>query len=128
MATYLECAARYFEAITVRLAALESFSPTSEQINALPERLRLFIANVETVADPACLARDAAVQRDTAEALALRVRELEAKGKERLMLLAAEMYIIADDPDRDGFETRDEMRRQLTRLAPEFCDQTARTK
>jgi hypothetical protein len=77
MATYLECAARYFEAITVRLAALESFSPTSDQINALPERLRLFIANIETVADPACLVRDTTVQRDTAEALALRVRELE---------------------------------------------------
>lgn len=62
-----------------RVAELEAFEPTTEQINALPEPLRRFIAALETIADPACSIRDAIVWRETAEALAVRVRELEAK-------------------------------------------------
>lgn len=62
-----------------RLAELEAFQPTTEQINALPAPLRRFITALETIADPACSIRDAIVWRETAEALAVRVRELEAE-------------------------------------------------
>lgn len=48
------------------------------EINALPERVRRFVHDLETRADPAGDVREAHVARETANALAVRVAELEA--------------------------------------------------
>ena len=57
----------------------ESFQPTSEQINALPERLRKYIHAIETNCDQTGIVREAIIQRENAEALALQVKELQEK-------------------------------------------------
>jgi hypothetical protein len=66
--------------LQLRMPALDipdDWQPTPEAVNALPEPLRRYVANLETVADPASLVREATVQRETALALAERVRQLE---------------------------------------------------
>ena len=47
----------------------QSWTPTAENINALPESLRLYIADLETNADPAGTVRDLTIARDTIRAL-----------------------------------------------------------
>lgn len=49
------------------------------EINALPERVRKFVHDLETRADPAGDVREAHVQRENATALLKRVEELEAE-------------------------------------------------
>jgi hypothetical protein len=55
----------------------DDWQPTAEAVNALPAPLRRYVINLETIADPAGLVREATIQRETALALAERVRELE---------------------------------------------------
>ena len=67
------------EQLEADLKALKEFSPTAMQVNALPERLRRYIHDIETsAADQTGNIREAICQRENAMALAIRVRELEA--------------------------------------------------
>jgi hypothetical protein len=63
--------------VSQELEPLKKFQPTSEQINALPEKLRKYIHDIETNCDQTGVIREAIVQRENAEALALRVQELQ---------------------------------------------------
>lgn len=51
---------------------------TSDEINALPERVRLYIHDLETRCDPAGEVRDLWAQREAAAALAQQNTELRA--------------------------------------------------
>jgi hypothetical protein len=55
----------------------KDWTPTPENINALPDPIRQYIHDLETNADPSGNIRDAICQRETAMALAKRVEELE---------------------------------------------------
>src|SRR5262245_18528547 len=57
----------------------ESWSPTADNINALPEPIRRYIHHLATNADPAGTIAEAICQRENAMALARRVEELEAE-------------------------------------------------
>lgn len=54
---------------TPKLPQLPNWLPIAENINALPEPIRLYIADLETNADPAGTVRDLAIARDTIRAL-----------------------------------------------------------
>ena len=60
---------------------------TTAEINALPDRLRRYIHDLETNCDPAGVLQSLAVQKENALALAARVRELEALLREANDLL-----------------------------------------
>ena len=53
--------------------------PTAEELEASPESVRRYLMELETIADPSCLVRDAMAWQENALALAVRVRELEAE-------------------------------------------------
>lgn len=55
----------------------EFWTPTSENINALPLPIRRYIHDLTTNADPAGTIAEAACQRENALALTRRVKELE---------------------------------------------------
>lgn len=66
--------------LQLRMPAIDlpdDWQPTADAVNALPGPLRRYVINLETIADPASLVREATIQRETALALAERVRELE---------------------------------------------------
>jgi hypothetical protein len=54
-----------------------TWTPTAENINALPAPVRRYIHDLETVCDPAGDIRALACARENTAALAERVRELE---------------------------------------------------
>jgi len=49
------------------------FEPTSEHINALPEKLRKFIHDLETKCDPAGIVRENALLKDENEGLRIKI-------------------------------------------------------
>lgn len=57
----------------------EAWTPTSENINALPGPIRRYITDIETLCDPAGLVRENAIARDTIAAL---TRALSERGPE----------------------------------------------
>jgi hypothetical protein len=75
-----ECIIAEHEAVP-RLCAevegLQSWTPTVENINALPEGIRQYIHDIETRSDPAGDIRTIAVQKENLAALEKRVVELE---------------------------------------------------
>ena len=50
-------------------AALDSWEPTAENINALPEPLRRYVHHLETLSDPAGLVRENALLKQQVRAL-----------------------------------------------------------
>ena len=52
---------------------------TSEEVNALPERVRRYIHDLETNADPAGMVQENTCLRENILALTARVQELEGK-------------------------------------------------
>jgi hypothetical protein len=61
------------------LRALEGWLPTPANVNALPERIRRYILDLETRCDPAGDVQTMALQGDTIRGLDVKVRELEAE-------------------------------------------------
>jgi uncharacterized small protein (DUF1192 family) len=57
----------------------EFWTPTSDNINALPLPIRRYIHDLSTDADPSGTIREAICQRENALALTRRVEELEAE-------------------------------------------------
>lgn len=56
---------------------------TSDEINALPERVRRFIHDLETRCDPAGEVQERWSLREQRDGLVIRVRELEAELRKR---------------------------------------------
>lgn len=56
---------------------LEDFKPTPEAINNLPESLRKYIHDLETICDPAGMVQEIASLKEQRDALVVRVKELE---------------------------------------------------
>jgi hypothetical protein len=65
--------------LRTRLAALENFSPTPEQINTLPLNLRRYIHHLETVSDPAGDQAALVCAMDNMKAMLKMNTELEAQ-------------------------------------------------
>jgi hypothetical protein len=63
-------------------AELERFTPTAENINALPEPLRRYIHGLETRCDPAGDLAARICAEDNAAALAVKAQRLEAENRE----------------------------------------------
>jgi hypothetical protein len=70
-----------------QLAAKDDFSPTPEQVNALPPRLREYIHGLEARCDPSGDVRENIIARDTCRALELELAAKDAE-LERLTKLA----------------------------------------
>jgi len=61
------------------IAAVNDFTPTAENVNALPERLRAYIHDLETRCDPAGDVAARIVSTDNAEALSILLDEKDAE-------------------------------------------------
>jgi hypothetical protein len=65
------------------MLSLVAPAPTTDEFEALPPATRAYIMALEQQTVPASAVRDAIVWRETALALAARVRELEAELRRR---------------------------------------------
>lgn len=76
------------------LARFNNFRPTPEQINALPEPLRRYIHDIETVCDPTGMVQQIASLTEQRDGLLMKSKELEgelAKERERVRSLTAQL-------------------------------------
>ncbi len=81
------------------LADLEDFVPDAAHINALPLKLRKYIHDLETRADPGGDVKDAACQKDNADGLAVLLAESHEREKALIEVLnayAAHHRLIAE--------------------------------
>lgn len=61
---------------------LTTFSPTPEQVNALPPKIRGYIHDLETNCDPAGMVRENVIAGETTRALHEQLREMERTNRE----------------------------------------------
>ena len=61
---------------------LENFVPDAEHINALPEPLRNYIRDLETMCDPAGMVATIACQKGQIDALVVKLRETRTQPAE----------------------------------------------
>lgn len=57
--------------------SLDSFSPTAEQINALPERIRSYIHQLQTVCDPSGDTQNRILAEDTCRSQEIQIADLQ---------------------------------------------------
>lgn len=84
----------------------DNWLPTAENINSLPEPLRVFIHDLETVSDPAGTIADNTLLRDQARMLEARYLQLQAEN-ERLETHLAQTGQINLELHKDNAELRE---------------------
>lgn len=85
------------------LAMSSDWLPSAENINALPEPLRKYIADLETNADPAGMVRENSILRDTVAALEAQLTEQKQNAWE----------LIAD---KEALRSREEVNKEYAEL------------
>ena len=79
----------------------ESWMPTPDNINALPEAVRKYIHDIETNTDPAHLVRENTLIKDTCKALVIRLEEKPGVTEKWLVHFLLEMPIYDAQPRKD---------------------------
>ena len=80
-----------YEALAARLNSLEQFQPTPTQVNALPEGVRVYVASLQTLCDPAGNVAENTLLRD-------QTKQLDAMiGRLKLCLVEAEKLLRKAD-------------------------------
>ena len=83
-----------FSSVRAKLERFNSFTPTSKNINALPDSLRQYIADLEARCDPAGEVRELSIARDITRAMEAKLERFEG---------AVEVHLVRSTECNGGY-------------------------